>query len=138
MATDSITEVMATEIQTIAIVLSSSVNQTKAQVLSFALTQTVAPTSHVIVPLNHGEKLEKFNGLNCKRWQQKILFYLTTLNLARFLTKDALKLKQGERDIQAVSTVEAWKHSDFLCQNYVMNGLADSLYNVYSTMKTGK
>ncbi|KAL2541186.1 glutaredoxin-related [Abeliophyllum distichum] len=88
--------------------------------------------------VNHGEKPKKFNGLNFKRWQQKILFYLITLNLARFLTEDALKLKQGKRDIQAISAVEAWKHSDFLCRNYVMNSLADSLYNVYSTMKMAK
>ncbi|GKA14044.1 hypothetical protein Tco_0693690, partial [Tanacetum coccineum] len=27
--------------------------------------------------------------------------------------------------------VEAWKHSDFLCHNYVLNGLVDSLYDVY-------
>ncbi|KAL2461609.1 Uncharacterized protein Adt_45029 [Abeliophyllum distichum] len=103
MANDPITEVVATE------------NRTMAQVPSFAVTQTMAPTGHVNVPVNHGEKLEKFNGLNFKRWQQKMLFYLTTLNLARFFTEDAPKLKHGEGGIKAISAVEAWKHSDFLC-----------------------
>ncbi|KAL2541555.1 Uncharacterized protein Adt_02533 [Abeliophyllum distichum] len=131
MATDPITEVVAIENQTVATVPSPSMNQTMAQVPSFALTQTVAPTGHVTVPINYREKLEKFNGLNFKRWQQKMLFYLTTLNLTRFLIEDAPKLTQGDKDIQAISAVEAWKHSDFLCQNYVMNGLADSLYNIY-------
>ncbi|KAL2527697.1 zinc knuckle (CCHC-type) family protein [Abeliophyllum distichum] len=102
MATDPITEVVAT-------VPSPFVNQTVAQVPSFAATQTVAPTGHVTVPVNHGEKPEKFN-----------------------------EFQKGEGNIQAVSAVEAWKHSDFLCRNYVMNSLADSLYNVYSTMKTTK
>ena len=37
----------------------------------------------------HGEKPEKFGGVDFKRWQQKMLFYLTTLNLAKFLTEDA-------------------------------------------------
>ena len=46
-----------------------------------------------------GEKLEKFNRLNFKRWQQKMLFYLTTLNLTRLLTENALKLKEDEHDI---------------------------------------
>ena len=46
-----------------------------------------------------GEKPKKFNGLNCKRWQKNMLFYLTTLNLERFFTEDALKLKEDERDI---------------------------------------
>nr|GEW84024.1 zinc finger, CCHC-type [Tanacetum cinerariifolium] len=27
--------------------------------------------------------------------------------------------------------VKAWKHLDFLCHNYVLNGLVDSLYNLY-------
>ena len=78
----------------------------------------------------HGEKPEKFSGVDFKRWQQKMLFYLTTLNLARFLTEDAPKLQEGENSVESVSALDAWKHSDFLCRNYVLNGLADSLYNV--------
>ena len=85
-----------------------------------------------------GEKPEKFNGLNFKRWQHKILLYLTILNLARFLIEDALKLKEDERDIQVISAVDAWKHFDFLCRNDVMNVLIDSLYNVYLDKKTTK
>ena len=45
-----------------------------------------AMVSAAAVPIHHGEKPKKFNGLNFKRWQQMMLFYLTTLNLARFLT----------------------------------------------------
>ncbi|KAL2493215.1 Uncharacterized protein Adt_28843 [Abeliophyllum distichum] len=107
MATDSITKVVDIENQTMVIVPNPFVNQTMAQVPSFALTQTVAPTGHVTVPVNHGEKLEKFNGMNFKRCQQKMLFYLTTLNLVRFLIENTPKLKQGKGDIQAVSAVEA-------------------------------
>ena len=65
-----------------------------------------------------------------------MLFYLTTLNLARFLTEEAPKLKEDEHDIQVISAVDAWKHFDFLCRNYVMNALTDSLYNVYTDKKT--
>ena len=39
------------------------------------------------VPIHHCEKSKKFSGLNFKIWQQKMLFYLTTLNLGRFLTE---------------------------------------------------
>ena len=34
--------------------------------------------------------------------------------------------------------MDAWKHSDFLCRNYVMNALTDSLYNVNSDKITTK
>ena len=77
----------------------------------------------ITVPINHGEKLEKFNGTEFKRWQQKILFYLTTLNLAKFLYENAPNLKENEMDRQVVAAMEAWKHADFLCKNYILNGL---------------
>ncbi|KAL5573706.1 hypothetical protein UlMin_023303 [Ulmus minor] len=109
-----------------------------APVVTHVATPVVSPTVPISVPVNHGEKPEKLCGLNFKRWQQKMLFYLTTLNLARFLTENAPVLKDDEQDIQAISAVDAWKHSNFLCRNYVLNGLTDSLYNVYSDKKTAK
>ena len=92
----------------------------------------------ITVPINHGEKLEKFNGTEFKRWQQKILFYLTTLNLAKFLYENAPNLKENEMDRQVVAAMEAWKHADFLCKNYILNGLDNTQYNVYSSIKTPK
>ncbi|KAL0413201.1 UNVERIFIED_CONTAM: hypothetical protein Sradi_1521800 [Sesamum radiatum] len=34
--------------------------------------------------------------------------------------------------------MDAWVHGDFLCRNYILNGLSDTLYNVYSSAKTAK
>uniref|UniRef100_A0A2N9IC33 CCHC-type domain-containing protein n=1 Tax=Fagus sylvatica TaxID=28930 RepID=A0A2N9IC33_FAGSY len=99
----------------------------------------VAPvTTPVTVPINHGEKPEKFNGTEFKRWQQKMLFYLTTLNLAKFLYEDAPTLNENESDKQVVAAIDAWKHADFLCKNYILNGLDNTLYNVYSQIKTAR
>ena len=67
-----------------------------------------------------------------------MLSYLTTLNLVRFLIEEALKLKEDDHDIQIINVVDTWKHSDFLCRNYIMNALIDSLYNVNSDKKTTK
>ena len=62
---------------------------------------TLTPTpvvSNVLtaVQVNHEKKSEKFNGTEFKRWKQKILFYLTTLNLARFLHEDTPALSKDE------------------------------------------
>ncbi|KAK6142436.1 hypothetical protein DH2020_022784 [Rehmannia glutinosa] len=48
----------------------------------------------------HGEKPPKFSGADFKRWQQKMLFYLTTLGLARFLKDDppTAKYKTEDKD----------------------------------------
>ena len=67
-----------------------------------------------------------------------MFFYLTTLNLAWFLTETAPELAKGMADAHFVSAVDAWKHSEFLCRNYVLNGLADALYNVYCKVATAK
>ncbi|GJZ20752.1 pol polyprotein [Tanacetum coccineum] len=101
---------------------------------------TGAPVTNTIA--NHAEKPDKFNGHNFKRWQQKMFFYLTTLNLAQFLNETAPQEEpptEGQpSNAQAVQAVEAWKHSDFLCHNYVLNGMVDSLYNVYCKTTTAK
>ncbi|GJT67865.1 hypothetical protein Tco_1019345 [Tanacetum coccineum] len=102
---------------------------------------TGAPVTNTVA--NHAEKPEKFNGQNFKRWQQKMFFYLGTLNLAWFLNETAPQWKPTEvrsvpPNAQVVQDVEAWKHSDFLCHNYVLNGLVGSLYNVYCKTTTAK
>ncbi|KAM2637851.1 hypothetical protein EV1_022294 [Malus domestica] len=98
---------------------------------------SIASVVPVVIPTstNHGEKPEKFNGTNFKRWQQKILFYLTTLNLAKFLTKDVLVSGTTPKDLVAI---HAWNHSNFLCKNYILNALDNTLYNVYSPIKNAK
>ena len=66
------------------------------------------------------------------------MFYLMTLNLVRFLNEDGPKLDVGETDKEKLAAVDAWNHSNFLCRNYVLNGLENTLYNVYSPLKTDK
>ena len=102
------------------------------------VTEMASPSTPVNSIPNHGEKPERFNGTDFKKLQQKMLFYLTTLNLARFLNEDGSKLDVGETDKEKLVDVDAWNHSDFLCRNYVLNGLENTLYNVYSPLKTAK
>ena len=85
----------------------------------------------------HAERPEKFNGTNFKQWQQKMLFYLTTLNLSRYLREETPMLT-AESDAQAVFAVDAWKHTDYICRNYVLNGLSGPQYDMYSSKITSK
>lgn len=102
-------------------------------------TAVVAPVlAPAVVPLSHAEKPDKFNGTEFKRWQMKMLFYLTTLRLARYLSEDAPIIAENETDAQVRIAHDEWKNSDFLCRNYILNGLDNALYNVYCTVKTAK
>ncbi|XP_074573356.1 uncharacterized protein LOC141829732 [Curcuma longa] len=93
-----------------------------------AVPTAIPPTS-----IPHGEKPEKFNGADFKRWQQKMLFYLTTLNLVRFLREDPPAATEGSK-----AACDAWSHGDFLCRNYILNALDNTLYNVYCSLETAK
>ncbi|KZV28460.1 hypothetical protein F511_03263 [Dorcoceras hygrometricum] len=96
-------------------------------------TSTPLASAHV-----HTEKPFKFSGADFKRWQQKMLFYLTTLSLSRFLTEEPPVVTEGDTDTQKRTAVDAWNHSDFLCRNYILNSLDDVLYGVYCSVKTAK
>ncbi|XP_070018819.1 uncharacterized protein [Nicotiana sylvestris] len=68
----------------------------------------------------------------------KMLFYLTTLSLQRFIKEDPPIMAENTPDDERFVVTEAWKHSDFLCKNYILSCLEDGLYNVYSVMETSK
>ncbi|XP_038693722.1 xanthotoxin 5-hydroxylase CYP82C4-like [Tripterygium wilfordii] len=55
--------------------------------------------------------------------------------------EDALKLDDADvntQNVAAVAAVDAWKHSNYLCKNTILNGLTNSLFGVYSTFPTSK
>ena len=87
---------------TVVAATSETVAQGSIPVVKLPVTVPAAAVS-----VHHDEKPEKFNGLNFKRWQQKMLFYLMTLNLVRFLTEEPPKLSERETNMQAVNVVDA-------------------------------
>ncbi|KAL0322506.1 UNVERIFIED_CONTAM: hypothetical protein Sangu_1869900 [Sesamum angustifolium] len=67
-----------------------------------------------------------------------MLFYLTTLNLARLLSEEVSVVSERETDAQKRVAMDAWGHGDFLYRNYILSGLSDTLYNVYSSATTAR
>ncbi|XP_042460838.1 uncharacterized protein LOC122044420 [Zingiber officinale] len=72
------------------------------------------------VPINHGEKQKKFTGLT------------------RILTEETPKVVKGVDEVNTLLLIDKWNDSEFLCRNYILNNLADSLYLVYCEMKMAK
>ena len=95
-------------------------------------------SGNITVPVAHGEKSEKFDGANFKQWQRKMLFYLTTLQFAKFLKETPPGPVEGEPEATWKLRAEAWLQGDFLCKNYLLGGLDNTLYNVYQGMASAK
>lgn len=65
------------------------------------------------------------------------MYYLSILNLARFVTEYPLVIR-GENNQEWITTLDAWNHSNFLYKNYILNGLGNILYSVYGDMNFAK
>lgn len=87
---------------------------------------------------SHFEKPQNFKGEDFKHWQQKMLFYLTTLNLANVVTETVPKAEGDNIPSETLNAISTWQHNDFLCINYTLNALDDSLYDVYAVFTTSK
>ncbi|XP_070023916.1 uncharacterized protein [Nicotiana sylvestris] len=107
-------------------------NQTVPMVTANASTSRTTPA------LAPAEKSGKISGIDFKRWKQKMFFYLTTLSLHKFIKEDVHVLLDETPNNECFLVTEAWKHSDFLCKNYILSGLEDDLYNVYSNVEMPK
>ncbi|KAL0355626.1 UNVERIFIED_CONTAM: hypothetical protein Sradi_4009500 [Sesamum radiatum] len=44
----------------------------------------------------------------------------------------------GKADAQKRAAMHAWVHGDFLCRNYILNSLSNTLYNMYCSAKTAR
>ena len=85
----------------------SDTNQDSSSKAPNMQLQVLMPTP---LPNPKPEKAGKFDGIEFKRWQQKMLFYLTTVHLAKFLQEDPTNW-------DSVLTVDAWTQGDFFCRN---------------------
>jgi hypothetical protein len=47
-------------------------------------------------------------------------------------------LLDDESDATIVVVVGAWKHNNFICKNYIFNGLDNTIYDVYSSVNSMK
>ena len=90
----------------------------------------------------------RFEGLHFKRWRQKMLFFLTMKKVAYVLTvlkpvvsetpPPAEKKDEVEKYESQVKERDSWVENDFLCKNFILNGLSDDLYDYYNSEKFAK
>ncbi|KAL5812421.1 hypothetical protein ACOSQ3_027371 [Xanthoceras sorbifolium] len=92
-----------------------------------------AMTTYIIKTTTYLNKPFRFEGIHFKRWRQKILFFLATKKVAYVLTieKPILPLP-----LAAPKEHESWVENDFLCKNYILNGLSNDLYDYYNSDKS--
>ncbi|XP_021759470.1 uncharacterized protein LOC110724355 [Chenopodium quinoa] len=83
----------------------------------------------------------RFEGAHFKRWKQKMQFFLTVKKVHSVLTVPRPVIPDNAEQDDLVywnSEIETWNETDFMCKNYILNGLSDNLYDYYNLENTAK
>ncbi|XP_013617778.1 PREDICTED: uncharacterized protein LOC106324338 [Brassica oleracea var. oleracea] len=80
----------------------------------------------------------KFDGKGFITWQKKMLFFLTTLKLDKFIQEDKPLVSYRIDNVHTLASVDIWVHSDFVCKGYILGRLIDPLYRVYCEIPTAE
>jgi hypothetical protein len=67
-----------------------------------------------------------------------MLFYLTTLNLVKFLYEETPNLLDNKSNPTVMVVIDAWNYCYFVCMNYILNLLDNTFYDVYYLIKSVK
>ncbi|GJV69392.1 hypothetical protein Tco_1484901 [Tanacetum coccineum] len=86
--------------------------------------------------MNFG-KLDKFKGHDFRRWQKKMHFLLTTLKVVYLLTTPMPELVD-HATVEAIRIRAKWENDDYICRGHILNGISDSLFDVYTNVESAK
>ncbi|OMO50560.1 wall-associated receptor kinase 2-like protein [Corchorus olitorius] len=65
-------------------------------------------------------KLDRFDGGNFRRWQKRMHFLLSTLNVVHVLTTPRLEESEPE-PIAATRERQKWDNADYMCMGHILN-----------------
>ena len=82
-------------------------------------------------------KLDKFEGQDFRRWQKKMHFLLTTLKVVYVLSTPMPEEIENETIEQTRQRCK-WENDDYICRGHILNGMSDSLFDVYQSVESAK
>ncbi|GKC42181.1 zinc finger, CCHC-type containing protein [Tanacetum coccineum] len=83
-------------------------------------------------------KLEKFELVDFKRWKKKIHFLLSSMSVVYVLTTPMLDDGGENPTVEQVRKRAKWDNDDYVCRGLILNGMSDSLSDVYQNVETSK
>ncbi|KAK0571806.1 hypothetical protein LWI29_021874 [Acer saccharum] len=85
-------------------------------------------------------RLERFDGENFTRWQEKVKFFLTAFHLAHILADDLETIPEEKADDskELKEKRKKRKEEDYLCRGHILNALGHTVYNAYRNIGTAK
>ena len=82
-------------------------------------------------------KLDKFEGQDFRRWQKKMHFLLTTLNVV-YVLSTPMPVFMEDETLDQTRKRSKWENDDYICRGHILNGMSDSLFDIYQNVESAK
>nr|GEY69931.1 zinc finger, CCHC-type [Tanacetum cinerariifolium] len=83
-------------------------------------------------------KLKKFEGVNFRRWQKKMHFMLSSMSVVYVLTTPMPEDGGENPTVEQVMKRAIWDNDDYVCRGLILNGMSDSLFDIFQDVDTSK
>ncbi|GJR15289.1 zinc finger, CCHC-type containing protein [Tanacetum coccineum] len=82
-------------------------------------------------------KLDKFEGVDFRRWQKNMHFLLSSMSVVYVLTTPIPK--DGENaTVERLRKRAKWDNDDYVCRGLILNGMSNPLFDIYQNVKSSK
>nr|GFA54165.1 zinc finger, CCHC-type [Tanacetum cinerariifolium] len=82
-------------------------------------------------------KLDKFKGVNFRRWKKKMHFLLSSMSAVYVLTTPILD-DGDDATVDQLRKRAKWDNDDYVCRGLILNGMSDFLFDIYQNIKSSK
>nr|GEY02345.1 zinc finger, CCHC-type [Tanacetum cinerariifolium] len=82
-------------------------------------------------------KLDKFEGVDLRRWKKKTHFFLSNMSVVYVLTTP-IPEDGDDATVEQLKKRAKWDNNDYVCKGLILNGMSDPLFNIYQNVKSEK
>ncbi|GJZ46655.1 zinc finger, CCHC-type containing protein [Tanacetum coccineum] len=82
--------------------------------------------------------LDKFEGVDFKRWQKKMHVLLSSMSVVYVLTTPIPEDGVDNPTMEQVRKRAKWDNDDYVCRGLILNGMSDPLFDIYENVKSFK
>ncbi|GKD33685.1 zinc finger, CCHC-type containing protein, partial [Tanacetum coccineum] len=83
-------------------------------------------------------KLDKFEGVDFRRWQKKMHFLLSSMSVVYVLTTPIPEDGGDDATVEQIRKRAKWDNDDYVCRGLILNGMSDSLFDIYQNVESSK
>ncbi|GJX02653.1 zinc finger, CCHC-type containing protein [Tanacetum coccineum] len=83
-------------------------------------------------------KLDKFKGVDFRRWQKKMHFLLSSMSVVYVLTTPIPEDGGDDATVEQIRKRAKWDNDDYVCRGLILNGMSDSLFDIYQNVESSK